>query len=612
MAVMVDPDLWRMIAAMLAPPERLKPSEWAEKYRVLKDGTTPQPGRWRNDYFPWLRPIMDSVVENPEKRGWLFQKSTQVGGDEGAVNVVGWGVCSMPCPMLYVASDDRQAREFSLDRFEVMIETAPVLKKRFFRGREHHELILIKRFVGGKLALYGSGSPHKLMSEPYRIVLLSEVDQLPTFPGVGSAWSLAQSRTAAYDEKGLIFGWSTPTIDDRGISVLMERLSDQRRFFIDCPHCKDEFWLKFGQVRIDGRRPETARYECEYCGKIITDTQRSAAVMAGRFKSVLSPEEAARRPFAGFYISRLYNPRLPLSMIAELYLSCQGEDDLQGFFNQVLGEPYTPAARPVTDELIERRAQLTPGDPPAAETRFLTAGVDVQAGDNFFVDVSGWMPGGLKHLLQYRKIQGWERLEAFLKGYTVSAGGRDLRIRMAAIDSQYLTTKVYAFCKKVGTQWVTPVRYQTVPPGEFSKRQLIQTANIWIYKLARAYWMDRAIGRFAGEGEEDIAVLLPVGISDEYKAHVLANASIETIDRFGARKLTWKKDKQARDDFLQAAAYCEFAASLLGLDSLEPEMGKIQERRKKSMAQTRPEVSGDKGFISRRIERRLKGGGWWG
>ena len=31
------------------------PSTWAERERVLDPRATPQPGRWSNDYLPWIR-----------------------------------------------------------------------------------------------------------------------------------------------------------------------------------------------------------------------------------------------------------------------------------------------------------------------------------------------------------------------------------------------------------------------------------------------------------------------------------------------------------------------------------------------------------------------------
>jgi len=40
-------------------PPPMKPSEWAEKYRVLPKDQSAHPGPWRNERAPYLRGLMD-------------------------------------------------------------------------------------------------------------------------------------------------------------------------------------------------------------------------------------------------------------------------------------------------------------------------------------------------------------------------------------------------------------------------------------------------------------------------------------------------------------------------------------------------------------------------
>ena len=55
------PEVAKAAAEVLRPPEDLAPSEFAARYRYLKQGTTFSPGRWSNEVFPYLVSIMDAI-----------------------------------------------------------------------------------------------------------------------------------------------------------------------------------------------------------------------------------------------------------------------------------------------------------------------------------------------------------------------------------------------------------------------------------------------------------------------------------------------------------------------------------------------------------------------
>ena len=70
----------------LSPPEQLTVSEWAEKYRVLDNKTSAEPGPWSNRRTPYLVGIMDEFT-NYETEEIIFVKPTQVGGRRKKGNV---------------------------------------------------------------------------------------------------------------------------------------------------------------------------------------------------------------------------------------------------------------------------------------------------------------------------------------------------------------------------------------------------------------------------------------------------------------------------------------------------------------------------------------------
>ena len=73
----------------LLPPEEMKVSEWAEKYRMLDSKTSAEPGPWNNSRTPYLVEIMDEFL-NPETEEIAYCKCTQIGGTEAELNALGY------------------------------------------------------------------------------------------------------------------------------------------------------------------------------------------------------------------------------------------------------------------------------------------------------------------------------------------------------------------------------------------------------------------------------------------------------------------------------------------------------------------------------------------
>jgi phage terminase large subunit GpA-like protein len=78
---------------------------------------------------------------------------------------------------------------------------------------------------------------------------------------------------------------STPTI--RGLSRIEREYeaSDQRRYFVPCPHCGAMQWLQFERLRWDKGRPDTAAYHCEGCEKSIAEHHKTQMLERGEWRA---------------------------------------------------------------------------------------------------------------------------------------------------------------------------------------------------------------------------------------------------------------------------------------------------------------------------------------
>ena len=71
------------------PEQVLTVSEWADKYRVLSQKASAEPGVWRTDRVPYLREIMDSLsVTSPIQRiVFIYQTADNNIADHRVVSI---------------------------------------------------------------------------------------------------------------------------------------------------------------------------------------------------------------------------------------------------------------------------------------------------------------------------------------------------------------------------------------------------------------------------------------------------------------------------------------------------------------------------------------------
>jgi phage terminase large subunit GpA-like protein len=201
-----------------------------------------------------------------------------------------------------------------------------------------------------------------------------------------------------------VFLVSTPTI--RGVSRIEREfeVSDQRRYFVPCPHCGTMQWLKFDRLRWEKGRPETAEYTCEGCGAAIAEHHKTAMLERDAWRATATATDPTT---VGYHLSALYSPIgwLSWERIARAHEAAQGSDGATGhatgssdlsrskaFRNTILGETWVETGEaPDWQRLCDRREAWKPGTVPAGGL-FLTAGADVQK-DRIEVDVWAWGRG---------------------------------------------------------------------------------------------------------------------------------------------------------------------------------------------------------------------------
>ena len=382
----------------------------------------------------------------------VVMAGAQLGKTEALLNIIGYHIAHDPCPVLVLQPTLEMAQAFSKDRIAAgLIRSTPCLKGKVKdpRARDSGNTTLHKVFPGGAITMVGANSPSGLASRPIRLVLCDEVDRYPSSAGSeGDPIQRARKRSATFWNRKIVTV-STPT--NKGSSRIEDafELSDQRHYHVPCKHCEQFQVLKWGNVKWQEDQPDTARYMCEHCGTLWSESDRTWAIRNGQW--------IAEKPFsgvAGFAINGLYSPWTPLSDGVRDFLNVKkNPEQLRVWTNTYLGETWEDQGERVDDwALAERREPL---EPIPDDILVLVAGVDCQ--DNRLeISVVGLGRDDESYVLSHETMYGdpstpqlWTSLETKLFRQYETDSGRQMAIRATCVDSGgHFTNSVYSFCKK--------------------------------------------------------------------------------------------------------------------------------------------------------------------
>lgn len=431
-------------AQALLPEPDLTVSEWADSYRVLDQSSSSEPGRWRTDRTPYLREIMDSMSAYSEDDVIVFMKGAQIGATEAGNNWLGYVIHHAPGPMLYVMPTVDAAKRSSKQRIAPMLESIPEVAEKVAtpRARDTGNTLFQKDYPGGTLVLTGSNSNVGLRSMPARYLFLDEVSSYPQdVDGEGSPIQLAIRRTATFKRNRKIFMCSTPTVD--GLCTIQEYFeeSDQRYYYVPCPHCSEFITISWDRIRWKDGDPRTAHLICSECGCVIEEHNKTDMLLNGRWV------QTCQARYKGYHLSSLYSPLGWYSWAdaATDFLAAKrgSQEQLKTFVNTVLGEVWEEQGEQADPAaLIARREEY----PSEINTDRTTIGVDVQK-DRLELEIVDW---------NSKTEESWSRDYVVLPGDTAQAAVwadladviEDHNPHAVAIDSGYNTQLVFDFVER--------------------------------------------------------------------------------------------------------------------------------------------------------------------
>jgi phage terminase large subunit GpA-like protein len=584
---------WR---AGIKPEPLLTVSEWAETNRMLSSKGSAEPGPWRNGRTPYLAEIMDCLSPSHPAQRVVFMKGAQVGATESGNNWIGYIIQHAPGPMLAVQPTVELGKRFSRQRIEPLLEETPSLRGLVAAARERDSgnTMLSKDFAGGQLVITGANSAVGLRSMSARYLFMDEVDAYPgDVEGEGDPIALASARARTFGRRKKEYLVSTPTIAGQSRIEREYAASDQRRFFVPCPHCGAMQWLRFELLRWEWGQPETVAYHCEECGAGIAERHKTAMLAAGEWRATA---EATMPDLAGFHISSLYSPVGWLSWehIARDWEAAQGKDQaIKTFKNTVLGETWQERGEaPDWQRLYDRREDWPPGTVPAGGL-FLTAGADVQR-DRIEVSVWAWGRDKQSWLVDHRVLPGnpfeaavWASLRVVLGEEWRHENGQTLGLSMTAVDSGDGTTtaEVYAFVRAMGSGRVIAVKGQDamrqaigLPSKTEVRRNGAKLGGLKVWPVGSSYLKGELYGWLkldrpteeSGDPFPHGFVHLPEHVAgEEFCKQITAEQLVTRTTKNRFTKMEWVKTRE-RNEALDCRVYARAATAAMGMDVWSP------------------------------------------
>jgi phage terminase large subunit GpA-like protein len=576
----------------LRPDPRLTVSEWAERYRMLSTKESAEPGRWRNSRTPYLKEIMDCLSPSSPVERVVFMKGAQVGGTELGLNWVGYVIHHAPGPMMIVWPTTEMAQRNSKHRIDPLIEESPVLKDIIApaRSRDSGNTVLMKEFRGGVLVMTGANSAVGLRSMPVRYLFLDEVDAYPLdVAGEGDAIHLAEARTRTFARRKILLV-STPTIAGASIIEREYEASDQRRYFVPCPHCGHRQWLRFEQLRWERGRPETAAYVCEACAEPIPEHHKPGMLEQGQWQAMGDGRTA------GFHLSSLYSPWRKWREIAASWEKAAMSEHksvatIKAFKNSELGETWVEEGEaPDWQRLMERREDYRIGTVPAGGL-LLTAGADVQK-DRIEVSVWAFGRGREAWLIEHRVLMGdtardevWKRLSSVLAETWTHESGCQLSLARMALDTGFATQEAYAFVRRLRDSRMMAVKgvargaaligTPTAVDALMSGKRLRRGIRVFPVAggIAKLEFYN-ALRKTPEVTEDGVTMRYPIGyihlpkVDSEFLQQLCAEQLVTRRDRNGYPVREWQKMRE-RNEALDCYVYARAAAAAAGLDRFE-------------------------------------------
>ena len=592
---------------IFAPRKEETVTEWAESNVFLSERITEMAGLFRTSERPYSREILDSFADPTVKKISLCWGS-QTGKTTTIYVGVGWGIDVAPSPILWVWSNEKQARVFANDRFIPFCEDSAVLARHLPKtldgkvDRDRATALRIE-FDRCTLNMVGGQSQRNVRNFPVSLLVMDEVDVIPE-PIRRDALDRIKGRRSYK-----IVQSSSPIEEDSGIWT--EYLAgDQRKFFLPCPHCRKWITLEWrkGKGVYNLKFPKEAKredgtydfrllkgnvtYACQKCGGLISDSDKLRMLRKGKWKPTNKLSEDGVR---SYHLSSLYSPTVTFAEILTKWFQAYDTiDGLRQFVTGWLAEPWRDENLSVSEEATH----LLASDYERGELKgaFRLMAVDIQR-THFVWIVRGFDEDGTSFLLDHGMAPSWTDLDSAFVRYDCAACVVDTGFgerTQEAYEAIYQRRQRW-WAAKGWKSFTHPYAVKAVDPFTGTKRA--SRHKIRLLHIDTEVWGGELLKRRSKKVDGWHLYKNP---DREYIKQLNAKFLIEKIDAKGAKKVEWRTRRHGQDHYWDCELYCLCLSKVVGLGNItkkakvKNDVGKKEKRNETKSRRSRGGSEGGK------------------
>ena len=567
--------------SLLEPAPRQSVVEWAEENAYLSERVTEQAGKFAIRARPYCAEILNNFNDPLVKKVSLCWGS-QTAKTTSIYIGLGWVVCRHPSPILWVWANEKQARNFSNDRWLPFCEDSKSIAAHLPKTSEgkvdrDRASALRVEFDNCVMNLIGGQSQKNVRQFPVSFLVLDEIDVIPE----------AIRRDALDRIKGRrdykIFQSSTPIEETTGIWG--EYLDgDQRLFKMPCPHCAKQIsfeWRKEkGKYNVhwdqaakldDGKYDlhlvkRSARYVCQECGEFINDAQKIRMLEKGEWVATSVTGEPATR---SYHLNSLYSPMITFGEMAVKWI--QAQDSIEGlrqFVTGWLAEPWRVENLNVADEATSALAGNYERGEIKGEIRLLS--VDVQR-SHFVWLVRGFDKSGDSYLCDHGNAPTWSDLDEIFETYDCAAAVVDTGFgerTQECYESIFRRRSRFWACKGWKSR-THPFSIKAVDP--FTGTGKAGKFKIMLLHVDVETFGGQILKKRSGKEKDFHLYNEP---AQDYVKQLNAKYVIEKVDRKGAVKSEWRTKRHNQDHYFDCEVYCLALAKARGMGRPNNEQSK--------------------------------------
>jgi len=429
-------------ARAFAPRKTQTVSEFSDENLYLPVANNNEPGRWRTIRNPVLKEPMDCLSIRSPVQDLVLMFPVQIGKTAILLNWASYLIANGYGSLLIIFPTEKLLDIFNDEKLDPHIESNPIVAGAFktLASRNARNTKEFKSFVGGSLRLGHAATPSNLKMISSRFIAVDELTAVANQLGVDDPMQMLDDRCSSFPSTYKKLYISSPGV--KGICRTDEAYqeSDQRKYFMACPHCFEMITFEWAGLQWDPG-VKHVRYICPQCACEIEEHYKTDMIKAGRWIPQ-NPGSKSR----GYTLNCLYYPvglGPSWKSLVKTFLKCVNDvTQLKTFINSKLAEAWEdPSMRAVKLNVIADRAEPYRLRTAPVGVACITAGVDTQ--DNrLAVQIVGWGKNMAAWVLDYIELMGdpaddavWVALTDLLNRPIEHVNGHALPIMATAIDA---------------------------------------------------------------------------------------------------------------------------------------------------------------------------------